>query len=515
MISFSQISPGDLSSPHAYLEGVENCTKCHDAGKNVSNTKCLDCHKEITIKQKRNEGYHASKEVRTKNCYACHNEHHGRKFDINRFDTLNFKHELTGFKLQGQHAKVSCSDCHHTKFIKNPKLKKNPDTFLGLEKKCTSCHPDFHQSKLGSDCATCHGFNSFENPKSYDHSKTRFPLKGKHKTVSCDECHRTINKGKVKVQNFEKMKFANCNDCHRDPHQNKFGQDCKSCHEETSFKVVRNKGNFNHNLTDFPLEGNHVSLDCKQCHKSGDMTKALAHASCSDCHKDYHEGQFTKNNIKSDCKECHTTSGFEVGTYTLEQHNKSDFPLNAAHQATACVDCHLKGDKWNFRNIGEKCVDCHTNEHKGYISEKYMPDDDCSQCHNEDNWKQVKFDHNKTQFKLDNKHADTSCSQCHYPLDNSGKKNQRFHGMTTECVSCHEDHHVGQFASENGKTDCLLCHTTLNWNPDKFDHNTTRFKLDGHHAKVDCDKCHKETSNEKGVFIAHRFDDISCASCHN
>ena len=32
----AQLSPGDLSKPHANLEGLENCTQCHDAGKKIS-----------------------------------------------------------------------------------------------------------------------------------------------------------------------------------------------------------------------------------------------------------------------------------------------------------------------------------------------------------------------------------------------------------------------------------------------------------------------------------------------
>jgi uncharacterized paraquat-inducible protein A len=43
----AQISPGDLSGPHAELEGMMHCTECHVLGGKVSNEKCLDCHKEL------------------------------------------------------------------------------------------------------------------------------------------------------------------------------------------------------------------------------------------------------------------------------------------------------------------------------------------------------------------------------------------------------------------------------------------------------------------------------------
>ena len=43
----AQISPGDLTKAHADLEGISNCTKCHEIGEKVLSSKCLDCHKEI------------------------------------------------------------------------------------------------------------------------------------------------------------------------------------------------------------------------------------------------------------------------------------------------------------------------------------------------------------------------------------------------------------------------------------------------------------------------------------
>ncbi|MGZ7031219.1 MAG: cytochrome C, partial [Thermoanaerobaculia bacterium] len=38
------LSPGPLSKPHARLEGSANCSQCHEAGKQVSAARCLQCH---------------------------------------------------------------------------------------------------------------------------------------------------------------------------------------------------------------------------------------------------------------------------------------------------------------------------------------------------------------------------------------------------------------------------------------------------------------------------------------
>ncbi len=49
-VSYSQISPGELSREHAKFEGLQNCTKCHTLGEGLSNQKCLDCHTEIKVR---------------------------------------------------------------------------------------------------------------------------------------------------------------------------------------------------------------------------------------------------------------------------------------------------------------------------------------------------------------------------------------------------------------------------------------------------------------------------------
>ena len=43
----AQFSPGELSRSHQKLEGAQNCTQCHEIGKEISGQKCLGCHEEI------------------------------------------------------------------------------------------------------------------------------------------------------------------------------------------------------------------------------------------------------------------------------------------------------------------------------------------------------------------------------------------------------------------------------------------------------------------------------------
>src|SRR5512138_2799700 len=113
----AQISPGDLAAPHSHLEGLSNCTQCHVIGNKVTNEKCINCHTEVQQRMTAGKGYHNSSEVKGKQCTVCHNDHHGRNFQLVRFDTTKFDHKLTGYPLSVPHAKKKCIDCHTPRFI--------------------------------------------------------------------------------------------------------------------------------------------------------------------------------------------------------------------------------------------------------------------------------------------------------------------------------------------------------------------------------------------------------------
>jgi len=106
---YAQLSPGDLTDAHAKWEGMSNCTQCHDLGNKVTNAKCLNCHKEMKSLISKNQGFHASKEVKGQDCFKCHSEHHGRKFEMVRFDEKAFDHGLTGYKLEGAHKPIDAA----------------------------------------------------------------------------------------------------------------------------------------------------------------------------------------------------------------------------------------------------------------------------------------------------------------------------------------------------------------------------------------------------------------------
>ena len=510
----AQISPGELSEVHSALEGMSNCTQCHNLGDKVSDEKCLACHTEIRERIDANKGYHSSSGVKSKSCVACHNDHHGRTFEIIRFEKEKFDHNLAGYELLGAHAKKTCADCHKSEFITDAKIKKKKyASYLGLSTSCISCHNDYHQNTLSRICTDCHTYDNFKPASKFDHNRTKFKLAGKHQTLECIKCHKIENKDGKQVQKFAGIPFSNCTSCHTDVHKNQFGQDCRQCHSEESFHLIMGMENFDHNKTGFILENKHQAISCKTCHKTS-LTDPLKYDRCNDCHTDYHNGQFAKPGVIPDCSACHTTKGFSAFSYTIEQHNESVFPLQGAHLATPCLACHKKTEKWNFRDIGIRCNDCHPDIHEPYIDKKYYPEAECKSCHSAARWGEINFDHNKTGFALAGAHIKQECRACHFVKDQEGRVNQRFSGLSASCTVCHKDVHVNQFEVE-GVTNCNLCHDFNNWKATKFDHNTARFVLDGKHKNVACEKCHKTIRDGDLTYVQYKLNDFKCESCHH
>jgi hypothetical protein len=589
--SYGQISPGELTQSHAKLEGMSNCTMCHDLGSKVSNRKCLECHDEIKALLNQKKGYHAAPSVINKNCFDCHSEHHGRKFDMVRFNKDAFNHNQTSFKLDGKHKVTDCRKCHVSENIQNPKIKKRKNTFLGLDHKCFTCHEDYHQKTLSNDCSKCHNTEAFKPAAKFDHDKTNFKLRNKHNLLECKECHAVTTENGKKFQKFGNIPFGDCKVCHKDPHnrqlpgkckqchsdasfstfigrgrfnhnttnfrlkgshrkancfschlktsnpklvfqdkiqkkendcvschddnhKGKYGNECAKCHNETSFLSLNSMKSFDHNVADYHLEGKHLTVDCKKCHK-GRYSTPIDFSACKNCHTDYHRGQFAKNGVSPDCNECHSLkNGFDYSLYTLEKHQKTKFPLEGAHTATPCFACHVSKNRWTFKNLGSKCNDCHQDIHKGKIAERFYPGNDCKVCHENDSWSEVKFDHTRTKWPLEGKHLEVKCSECHFKkIKNSTKFTQKFYKLESKCISCHENIHGNQFAIK-GVTDCKRCHSPNNWNPDNFNHNATGFPLEGRHAEIACNKCHKAQIVNGKKKTYYKIEKHECKDCH-
>lgn len=512
--SYAQLSPGKLSKAHAKLEGLSNCTQCHTIGDKVSNQKCLACHKELNTQVSKNKGFHASTQIKGKDCMTCHSEHHGLNFDAIRFDKKTFNHNLTGYELKGGHkTKVkNCNECHKAENIVIPTLKNKPNTFLGLDTKCLSCHDDYHQKTLSSDCVSCHDFNDFKKAPLFNHDKTEFALVGAHKKEDCASCHKEEMRNGKKFVKYSGIAFSNCTSCHKDVHKGEYGNNCKTCHNEESFTKISPSRSFNHTVTGYTLEGKHRDINCKKCHdNSSGNFKEFAQKkdiTCLSCHKDIHEGK-----LGNDCKTCHNQNSFLLKnkSYTGKfDHDKTDYPLKGKHVIVDCKTCH----KSDFTDpIQHKdCMNCHKDKHNGDFETKKDKYPDCASCHDVAGFAPSLFSieqHNKSKFKLEGAHIAQPCFACHLT-----DKKWIFNKMGTECIICHKDIHAGIIDQKYyEKQSCHSCHNAESWQLVTFDHKTTKYPLVGGHQKAKCGDCHLD---KKSNLSKQTFKGLSqqCATCH-
>ena len=366
----AQLSPGELTSAHAHLEGLRNCTQCHTIGQKVANDKCLACHTDIKSRVENGRGFHDSKEVKGKDCIACHNDHQGRDFKIIRFDTDKFDHNLAGFELKGKHAQIDCRSCHKPDLITDERLKKLPDTYLGLRQDCIACHTDVHQGTLKNDCTKCHNADAFKPATKFNHAKTDFPLKGKHNQVACIECHKIEQRKGKEFQVFDGIASGKCTSCHQDPHRSNLPGDCRGCHSEDGWAQFGGRKHFDHDLTDFDLRGAHKLLDCKSCHQIEGLgprgvfqdKSQIAQNQCIACHKDVHEGKFG-----SDCASCHIEQSFKQVRFSDNfNHAFTGFALEGKHLTVDCKKCHKSGSMTDQLEHAS-CTACHSDYIKEFL----------------------------------------------------------------------------------------------------------------------------------------------------
>jgi hypothetical protein len=514
----AQLSPGKLTKAHSKLEGMANCTQCHTIGDKISEQKCLSCHKEINVRITAKKGFHVSAQVKGKECITCHSEHHGLNFDMIRFDKKTFNHNSTGYELKGGHKVVAmdCAKCHKPDNIASTTLKNKPDTYLGLDPKCLSCHDDYHQKTLTSNCTECHNETKFKPASSFNHEKTSFALRGAHKSVSCVDCHKMETKNAVKFQHFADTPHKNCSSCHTDVHKGSFGQNCKSCHNEESFKKISPSKSFQHSITGFELEGKHKTIDCKACHDGRNGTASntfqefnnINNIECLTCHKDIHESKFG-----TDCKKCHNQNSFKINnTNTLSDfdHQKTNFNLIGKHQNVDCRKCHTADLTAPLAH--NQCISCHKDNHNGDFAGKTSLYPDCNACHSEQGFSPSSFTldaHENADFKLTGAHIATPCISCHFT-------NQKwtFANIGKNCVDCHKDIHYDFIDKKYySEASCKTCHNTETWSVATFDHSQTQFELKGKHQKITCSQCHFENVSgvKKQVF---KGLSTNCSECH-
>ena len=519
-------SPGkfDHSKTGFVLDGKHaglSCAKCHNAGRisglertslqmrdaNRSflglSRSCANCHED------KHKGQLGS------NCLQCHNSNDWK-------DARTFDHSKTKFVLTGLHRQVACQKCHTADTTGVLK-------FVGLRfDRCASCHNDPHRGSFKQGCESCHTTATWKRSSfaaEFDHSKTKYPLVGKHLDVPCESCHRNGDFKSAIAHNV-------CADCHKpDPHNGQFlartdGGKCESCHTLEGFKPAK----FtlaDHNKSDFPLREKHAELECAKCHTPAGRATVfrIKLSGCIGCHQDVHRNQFAGAPYFNRCERCHNQSTFHSAAFDLARHQQTRFALTGAHLAVACNDCHkpaAKGRNDSFHFDSLSCTTCHADPHKGQFAARMSVVDargkpsGCEACHSTKTWTDVsRFDHSSTGFVLTGAHRGVDCASCHRPPNlERTLLNVNFKAAPTQCEDCHEEVHGLQFARA-GVSRCAECHATGKWKPSLIDHDKTRFPLKGGHQNVRCGACHKDVRLvEARQVLFYKPTPTECVACH-
>ena len=244
-----------------------------------------------------------------------------------------------------------------------------------------------------------------------------------------------------------------------------------------------------------------------------------------------------------DCSACHTTSGWQLAATAGKSgfdHDRTGFPLRAAHAQSPCGRCHTGKAK-----PATTCEGCHRDPHQG------RNEGACAECHTSTAWQDTNTleQHRRTRMPLTGRHATLDCSACH-----KRQSERVFSDTPSDCYACHRARyhdtkvhpiHDGSAGTPAFSRNCGQCHTTIAWAPAVTDPNslvtrTTTMALTGEHDPyfvlttgshrtaacaachtdprrtqlVRCDGCHQDLALRQQHRTAIARTATACLRCH-
>jgi hypothetical protein len=486
--------------PLVGVHAIVDCESCHSMSdpyeyKTIPLT-CEQCHHQVYLSSANPN--HIQAQFST-DCEVCHS------LVAPSWYQTSYLHPQS-FLINGAHIRVECNDCHQS-------------GFTGTPNRCEDCHmkdylasQDPNHAKFGfpTVCETCHNENHWGDAV-FDHLESSgFELQGAHLTIQCTRCH---------VNNQINGLPRECFGCHEadyngveDPGHvsGQFSHDCLQCHSE----IVWSPSTFDHNQTQFPLSGAHVTVACSDCHINGQFTGLTT--DCWSCHENDYLGVTDPNHAQGqfshDCLQCHSEQAWSPATLN---HDDTNFPLTGAHKSVNCTDCHINGQ---YTGLPTDCWSCHENDYVGITDPNHTQGQfshDCLLCHTDQAWSPATFNHDDTNFPLTGAHVTLDCSSCHA----AGYAN-----TPVDCFACHEaeynnttdpNHQTAEFPVQ-----CETCHSTINWDQTTWDHDGLYFPIySGTHREAwdACIDCHISPADYKvyECIFCHEHDDpIDLAEKH-
>lgn len=265
-------------------------------------------------------------------CETCHSDEGWTPTVIDP----KFRKKDHPFPFRQAHDIEDCRLCH-----------RNLD-FTKADPACVSCHADPHRGELGIDCALCHVPRTFidRSRMQQRHQGTRFPLRGSHRALDCEDCHSLTPPGALQWVNTP--------------------SECVDCHEQAYLATVAP----DHQALDFPRE-------CDLCHvptvwEAARFNHALTSEPCVTCHlPDYQSTADPRHDVvffPTTCEDCHTPTRWENGVYL--EHDAIFFPIYSGNHRGRwdnCSTCHFdSGDHSRFT-----CFNCHPHSDEAATTRRH------------------------------------------------------------------------------------------------------------------------------------------------
>jgi len=501
---------------------------------------CLDCHKQQNLKKSTafamnisfNHSDHLQDLKRGKKlrCTSCHarGETEHFKIDKNVCYTCHFKGAVRG------HSVTNCNVCHGSprKTVEHGGFQFDHSSYLKIGVECAQCHIDVVKGNADVEkkrCFQCH----VERLEEFSNVDKIHSVHITNKGVDCEECHNSIEHGKIKmISSLE----ANCEGCHQ----------LKHSPQREMYIGGEGRG-----VTSTPSRMFAAQVSCEGCHvdinKDGKSDFSEKRESCIKCHdKDYglmldkwiSSMNEAVNKVEPDLQTVRKSvmsaksSGKNVeGEFNYLTDAEFNLKLVKEGRGVHNIDYALKLIENISSNI-EGIMGRLGNKSFKANRPKFLTDDAeyCNLCHsnipskNTEEFQGEKFPHQRHSKYL-------KCTSCH-----SREEHKKITITKDGCTNCHKDISKMPDNMKYGSItfphslhikkkgiDCLNCHATPDFNKVQIKKNAC---TNCHHKekdlRKDCGKCHSLQNNIfSGLINGNKREPdvmksagVNCEGCH-